>query len=135
MDTKSENKFAEYLSELNNWGRSYFYNRADVCSNYFWKLKNGRKRPSPDLIVRLALATEGRCQPSDVFMYFEEVRQSQHLDVLVNDMRDDWVNHLDYFRKFRSFDLPDQVEQLMQNGYTVTTRVVDGFCEYRLDDE
>ena len=132
MDTLTQNKFAAYLDRCNNWSRSRFYYRADVTSNYFWKLKHGRKNPSPDIIVRLALATEGECQPSDVFHYFEELKQFRDVDELLRLLESQWVDETVFARSVSRFDLEERMADLRLDGHCILTREKNGHVEYRL---
>ena len=134
MDTTSKNKFAEYLDARNNWGRSHFYHRADISSNYFSKLRQGLKRPGPDTIVRLALATEGECQPSDVFMYFEAIAREQDKVRLLEILREEWIDALALARREKWYDLDDRVSELYEDGHAIAMRMVDGRREYHINE-
>lgn len=133
MDT-DKNKFAHYLDGKNNHGKSLFYYRADVSSNYFWKLKKGYKNPSPDLIVRLALASEGEAKPSDVFAYFEELKQLRDIGTLLELLAEDWVDESSFARKVSRFDLADRMEELIAEGHCILTREHGGTKGYRLGE-
>ena len=133
MDT-DKNKFAQYLDGKNNHGKSLFYYRADVSSNYFWKLKKGYKNPSPDLIVRLALASEGEAKPSDVFAYFEELKQLRDISTLLELLAEDWVDESSFARKVSRFDLADRMEELISAGHCILTREHGGSKGYKLGE-
>ena len=122
MDTTTD-KFAKYLSQQNNWGRSRFYYRAGISSNHFWKLKRGWKFPSPDTIVRLALATEGDCFPSDVFTYFESVRLSALDETLVTMLREGWVSQAKFAFAVAQYDLDERMQELEEQGYPILVRL------------
>lgn len=132
MESHDRNKFGAYLDRCNNWAMSRFYYRADVSSNYFWKLKRGVKNPSPDLIVRLALATEGECKPSDVFEWFEELKQFRDTDELLRLLEVQWVDETVFARMVNRFDLEDRMADLRRAGHCILTRTQDGHTEYRL---
>ena len=111
---------------------SRFYYRADVSSNYFWKLKRGVKNPSPDLIVRLALATEGECKPSDVYEWFEGLKNFRDTEELLRILEIQWVDESVFARTFGRFDLEEQMDDLRQSGHCILTREQDGHTEYKL---
>ena len=71
------NRFEEYLGGLGHWQKSHFYLRADVSSGYFWKLQNGIRAASPELIARVWRATEGECSLDDVIEYFGNLRNQK----------------------------------------------------------
>ena len=71
------NSFEAYLSGLGHWPKSRFYLRADVSSKYFWKLQNGLRAASPELIYRVWLATEGECSLDSVIEYFGDLRNKK----------------------------------------------------------
>lgn len=134
MDTQTPpNKFAEYLDSLNNWGKSRFYHRAGTNSNYFWKLRDGRRNPGPDMIVSLALATEGQCLPSDVAGYFEQIKWSRDKDRLVTMLRDDWVDDFSFARCVGEYDLHERMNDLSLDGYEITMRLNPN-RQYRIND-
>ena len=132
MESYYQNRFGEYLARSNNWAKSRFYYRAGVSSNYFWKLKRGIKNPSPDLIVRLAMATEGQCKPSEVFEYFEELKQFRDVDELLRLLKTQWVDEKVFARSVSRFDLEQRMADLRQAGHCILTRTKDGHVEYRL---
>lgn len=68
------NKFQQYLDQLSHWPKSRFYYRADVRSTYFWKLKEGQRYASADLIHRIWKATEGEVDLPSVIEWFGERR-------------------------------------------------------------
>ena len=111
---------------------SRFYYRADVSSNYFWKLKRGVKNPSPDIIVRLALATQGECKPSDVFEWFEELKQFRDTEELLRLLEVQWVDESVFARTVSRFDLEERMADLRRAGYCILTREHDGHTEYKL---
>lgn len=71
------NQFEEYLSALGHWPKSRFYLRADVTRAYFWKLQNGIRAASPELIHRVWKATEGECDLDEVIRYFGDLRNKK----------------------------------------------------------
>lgn len=131
MDT-DKNRFAAYLDGMNNHGKSLFYYRAEVPSGYFWKLKKGYKNPSPDLIVRLALASEGECKPSDVFAYFEELKQLRDVGTLLELLSKDWVDESSFARLVSRFDLGERMDELIEEGHCILTREQGGTKGYKL---
>lgn len=131
MDT-DKNKFAAYLDGKNNHAKSLFYYRAEVPSGYFWKLKMGYKNPSPDLIVRLALASEGECKPSDVFAYFEELKQLRDVSTLLELLSKDWVDESSFARLVSRFDLAERMDELIEEGHCILTREQGGTKGYKL---
>lgn len=70
------NGFESYLNELDHWTKSRFYVRADISSHYFWKLKNGYRYASPELIHRVWKATEGRVDLDEILDWFQNIRKA-----------------------------------------------------------
>lgn len=134
MDTTDVNNFAAYLRSLSHHGRSLFYHRAGTSSNYFYKLRHGLRHASPDLIVSLSLATEGRCLPSDVAAFFENLKWSRDTDRLLSMLREDWVDDFTFARCVGEYDLHERMSELTEDGHEITIRLDDNRRQYRINE-